>query len=232
MENVLVAKQMISELIDFRDPATASIEGIVAFGGSLSATNLVRAYRRGIFPWPIDEYILPWCCPEERAILEFKDLHVPRRLARVQRQSPFTFTIDQAFEVVIGFCANVERKEEAGTWIIPQMISAYCELHKKGYAHSVEAWEGNTLVGGLYGVDAGGAFSGESMFSYRANASKLALLYLIEHLQKRGLEWMDIQMMSPHMEALGAKSIHRSEFLKRLSLAQTRKLALFPASPG
>src|SRR5258708_37880784 len=110
------------------------------------------------------------------------------------------------------------------------MISAYCELHKKGHARSVEVWEGNTLVGGLYGVDAGGAFSGESMFCYRSNASKLALLHLIEHLQKKGLDWIDIQMMTPHMKALGAKSIDRSEFLQKLALTQNRQLTLFGAS--
>jgi leucyl/phenylalanyl-tRNA--protein transferase len=219
---------MISDLIHFNDPASAPVEGIVALGGSLSTTNLVRAYRRGIFPWPFDEF-LPWCCPEKRAILDFKDLHIPRRLARLQRQIPFRFTIDQAFEAVIVSCAKIERKEETGTWITPQMIAAYCELHQEGHAHSVEVWDGTTLVGGLYGVDAGGAFSGESMFCYRSNASKLALLHLIEHLQKRGLDWIDIQMMSPHMEALGAKSIDRSEFLQRLSLAQNRKITLFTA---
>jgi leucyl/phenylalanyl-tRNA--protein transferase len=218
------------DLIHFQNPAFASAEGIVALGGSLSTTNLVRAYRRGIFPWPLDEHFLPWCCPEKRAILDFNDLHVPRRLARLQRQMPFRITIDQAFAAVIVSCAGVERKEETGTWITPQMISAYCELHQQGHAHSVEVWEGNTLVGGLYGVDAGGAFSGESMFCYRSNASKLALLHLIEHLQKRGVDWIDIQMMSPHMEALGAKSIDRSEFLKKLSLAQHRKIALFANS--
>jgi len=218
------------DLIHFPDPRSASVDGIVAFGGSLSTTNLVRAYRRGIFPWPIDENLLPWCCPEERAILEFKDLYIARRLARLKRQVPFRFTIDQAFEEVIVACAKVKRKGESGTWITTQMMRAYCELHKKGYAHSVEAWEGNTLVGGLYGVDAGGAFSGESMFCYRSNASKLALLYLIEHLQKRGLDWIDIQMMTPHMEALGAKSIDRSEFLQKLSLALKRKIVLFAAT--
>ena len=214
-------------LIHFPDPRSASVDGIVTFGGSLSTPNLVRAYRRGIFPWPIDEHLLPWCCPEERAILEFKDLYIPRRLARLKRQMPFSFTIDQAFAEVIVACAKVKRKGESGTWITTQMMRAYCELHKQGYAHSVEAWEGDTLVGGLYGVDAGGAFSGESMFCYRSNASKLALLYLIEHLRKRGLDWIDIQMITPHMKALGAKSIDRSEFLQKLSLALKRKIVLF-----
>jgi leucyl/phenylalanyl-tRNA---protein transferase len=217
-------------LIDFDDPWSAYCDGIVAVGGSLSTANLVRAYSQGIFPWPMNEHILPWCCPEKRAILEFKNLHLPRSLAKVQRQRPFHFTIDQAFAEVITACAKIARTGENGTWITSAMIRAYCELNEQGYAHSVEAWEGNLLVGGLYGVDAGGAFSGESMFYYRANASKLALFHLIEHLQKRGLDWIDIQMMTPHMEALGAKEIERAEFLHKLGQTQERKLTLFGAS--
>ncbi len=206
---------------------SASFDDIVAFGGSLDTTNVMRAYRKGVFPWPMDDSLLLWFCPEERAILEFKNLHVPRRLARVKRQMPFRFTIDRAFRDVIVACAEVKRKEETGTWITAQMMRAYCELHQKGYAHSVEAWDGSTLVGGLYGVDVGGAFSGESMFCYRSNASKLALLHLIEHLGSRGLDWIDIQMITPHMEALGAKGINRSEFLHKLSFTQKRKMTLF-----
>jgi leucyl/phenylalanyl-tRNA--protein transferase len=217
-------------LIDFKDPRTSSFDGIVAFGGSLDTTNLVRAYRLGIFPWPMNEYLVPWCCPGERAILQFSELHVPRSLARAKRQMRFHFTIDQAFPEVIEACASVKRNGESGTWITRRMIRAYCELHQKGHAHSIEAWEGNQLVGGLYGVDSGGAFSGESMFWYRPNASKLALLYLMEYLFQKGLDWIDIQMMTPHMEALGAKSIPRSEFLRKLSLAQKRNIVLFPAS--
>ena len=215
-------------LINFPDPRFSSFEDIVAVGGELNTANLVRAYRLGIFPWPIDEHILPWCCPEQRAILEFNDLHVSRRLTRIRRQTLFHFSIDRSFEEVIFRCATIERKEESGTWITPQIVSAYCELHRAGHAHSVEVWEGGTLVGGLYGVDGGGAFSGESMFSDRSDASKLALLFLIEHLKQRGLDWMDIQVMSPHMKAFGAKEIDRSEFVERLSLAQNRNLVLFP----
>lgn len=215
-------------LIYFQDPESAAFEGIVALGGSLSTANLVRAYRRGIFPWPMNEYLLPWCCPEERAILEFKDLCIPRSLAKARRRNPFRFTIDQAFAEVIAACAKIPRTGESGTWITSEMIHAYGELHEQGHAHSVEAWEGHRLVAGLYGVDAGGAFSGESMFYYRSNASKLALLYLIEHLHRRGLEWIDIQMITPHMEALGAKTIQRSEFLQKLSRTQEQKLTLFP----
>jgi leucyl/phenylalanyl-tRNA--protein transferase len=213
------------KLIHFIDPAR-SIDGIVALGGPLTTTNLLRAYCRGIFPWPIREDIVPWCCPEERGIVDFDDLHTPRRLARTRHA--FHFTIDQSFPQVITQCATVERKHETGTWITRQMIRAYCELHERGHAHSVEVWEGSELVGGLYGVDACGSFSGESMFSLRSNASKLALLFLLEHLKARGLDWMDIQMVTPHLEALGAKAIPRADFLAKLAATQKRKLTLFP----
>ena len=192
---------MRANLIHFLDPAQA-IDGIVALGGPLTTTNLLRAYCTGIFPWPIDEHILPWCCPEERGILDFNELHIPRRLA--------------------------QRTHESGTWITRQMIRAYCELHRQGHAHSVEVWEGTELVGGLYGVDGCGSFSGESMFSLRSNASKLALLFLIEYLKERGLDWIDIQMVTPHLEALGAKTVSRAYFLEKLAATQTRKLILFP----
>ena len=214
-------------LIHFIDPARA-IDGIVAVGGPLTTTNLLRAYCRGIFPWPINDDILPWCCPEERGILDFNELHIPRRLARTRHKSAFQFTIDRAFPQVITHCATVHRKHETGTWITRQMIRAYCELHTQGHAHSVEVWEGTELVGGIYGVDAGGSFSGESMFSLRSDASKLALLFLIEHLKERDLDWMDIQMVTPHLEALGAKAVSRVDFLAKLTATQKRKLTLFP----
>jgi leucyl/phenylalanyl-tRNA--protein transferase len=216
-----------SRLIHFLDPADA-IDGIVAVGGPLTATNLQRAYRNGIFPWPLDERILPWCCPEERGILDFNELHIPRRLARTRNRTTFQFTIDRAFPQVVTHCATVARKHESGTWITRQMIRAYCELHSLGHAHSVEVWEGTELVGGLYGVDACGSFSGESMFSLRSNASKLGLLFLIEHLSERGLDWIDIQMVTPHLETLGAKLVPRGDFLEKLKATQKRQLILFP----
>jgi len=215
----------MSDLIHFIDPAE-SIDGIVALGGPLTTTNLLRAYCRGIFPWPIDD-IVPWCCPEERGILEFNELHVPRRLARTRHN--FHFTIDGAFPQVISYCATVKRKHESGTWITRQMIRAYCELHRQGHAHSVEVWEDAELVGGMYGVDACGSFSGESMFSLRSDASKLALLFLIDHLKERGLDWIDIQMVTPHLEALGAKDVSRADFLAKLAATQKRQLTLFPS---
>lgn len=214
-------------LIRFPDPEHASVEGIVMIGGALCAANLLRAYRRGIFPWPIEGWPLPWFCPDERAILEFKDLHVPRSLLRVQHHAPFHLTIDKDFPAVMRACADAKRRDEDGTWITPEMMHAYCELHQSGHAHSVEAWEGNTLVGGIYGVDAGGAFAGESMFYLRPNASKLALLFLIEHLRQKGLDWLDIQVMTPHMRVFGAKEIGRREFLKKLKTSLARGLKMF-----
>lgn len=214
-------------LIRFPDPRRASPEGIVAIGGNLHVETLRTAYRQGIFPWPIEGLPLTWFCPAERAVLNFADLHIPRSLAKERRRTSLRFTIDADFRGVINACADVERAEEDGTWITPQIVRAYCELHASSDAHSVEAWEENRLVGGLYGVAMDGAFAGESMFHLRSNASKLALLHLIEQLQGRGLDWIDIQVMTPHMEAFGATVIARDEFLERLARTRRRGLKLF-----
>ncbi|MDQ1523873.1 MAG: leucyl/phenylalanyl-tRNA---protein transferase [Pyrinomonadaceae bacterium] len=216
-------------LINFPDPRDAPFGDIVAVGGNLHPLNLERAYARGIFPWPIEGWPLTWFSPQERAIIEFANLKVPRSLSKVSRRAPYRITIDAAFPEVILACARVKRADEQGTWITPDMFRAYCRLHELGHAHSVEAWENDVLVGGLYGVDAGGAFAGESMFYLRPNASKLALLHLIEHLSARGLDWLDIQVMTPHMRALGARTVTRCEFLERLAAARARKLKLFGA---
>jgi leucyl/phenylalanyl-tRNA--protein transferase len=214
-------------LARFPDPRDATPEGIVAVGGRPDPDVLVEAYGRGIFPWPVEGYPLLWFSPPERAVLEFDESHVPRSLARERRRTSLRFTIDRAFERVIRACAAAKRAHEEGTWITPEMVRGYTELHRRGHAHSAEAWEGERLVGGVYGVDAGGAFSGESMFYLRPNASKLALLHLIDHLKSRGLDWLDVQVLTPHMEALGAKLIGRDEFLEKLARARRRGLKLF-----
>jgi leucyl/phenylalanyl-tRNA---protein transferase len=214
-------------LIYFPDPRDTTEEGIVAFGGNLEPQTLITAYRKGIFPWPIEGLPLAWFCPEERAILEYKDIHIPRSLKRVIKDHPFTFTIDKDFRAVIKACAKAKRNNQQGTWITPHIIRAYSELHRIGHAHSVEVWEEGQLVGGLYGVDAGGLFAGESMFHIRPNASKLAILHLMEHLHNAGVDWIDIQVMTPHMEMLGAKLIDRDEFLERLKDALDRGIKLF-----
>ena len=201
---------------------------IVSFGDDLTVDNLRNAYRLGIFPWHIEGLPLPWYCPEKRAILEFSELHIPRSLERARRKEPFTFSIDRAFESVIKNCAHISRNGETGTWITDDFISSYIALHEAGMAHSIEAWnrEGE-LVGGVYGVDAGGVFCGESMFHTETNASKLALLFVIDHLRDRGSTWLDAQVMTPHIRALGAREIRRKEFLRKLREAQSLGLTLF-----
>ncbi len=201
---------------------------IVGFGGGLSVENLRNAYRRGIFPWHIDNLPLPWFCPEHRAVLEFSEIHIPRTLRKEWRKANFTFTIDKSFRQVIENCAKSNRSGESGTWITEDFIRSYCKFHEAGDAHSVEVWDfSGNLVGGLYGVDEGGVFCGESMFFKRSNASKLALLFLIEHLKTRGAMWLDTQVMTPHFEVLGAKEIARAEFLDKLEETQKRNLKLF-----
>lgn len=212
----------------FPDPRTASAEGLVAVGGDLRPETLLAAYRQGIFPWPAEDLPLLWFSPAERAVLEFADLHVPRSLRRAGRQTALEFTLDVAFPAVIAACAGVARPGQPGTWITPAMERAYVRLHRLGIAHSVEAWRDGKLVGGLYGVDVDGAFAAESMFYRETNASKLALLRLIEHLAARGLDWLDVQVLTPHVARLGGKVIGREVFLCRLERTRARGLRLFP----
>jgi leucyl/phenylalanyl-tRNA---protein transferase len=207
---------------------TIDADDIVAVGGNLEPQVLVEAYRRGVFPWPIDGLpVLPWFCPKERAILDFNLIHTPRSLRRAVKQTVFRCTVDAAFEQVIEHCAAVPRPGQDGTWITPELMKAYKDLHHMGYAHSVEAWDGDTLVGGVYGVEVDGYVSAESMFHAAPNASKIALLHLVDHLRKASLDWMDIQVMTPHMQALGAVVISRKRFLERLARTRARGLSPF-----
>lgn len=201
---------------------------IVAFGTPLTVKNVREAYLKGIFPWNTDGIPLPWHCPEQRAILDFDQLTIPRSLEKAGRKGELTFTIDKNFCEVIHECSLAYRRGQRGTWITPEFETVYSELHTQGMAHSVEAWNINgNLVGGLYGIDAGGVFCGESMFYKVPNASKLALLFLIDHLRSLGSTWLDSQVMTPHMEALGAKEIDREEFLGKLKETQKMNLDLF-----
>lgn len=209
---------------DFMYPA----DGVVCFGGQLTVENLTNAYRQGIFPWYTDGIPLPWHCPNPRAVLEFTDLTVPRSLEKSRRRNDLSFTIDKDFGAVITECSLAFRPRQLGTWITDEFVEAFSELHRSGMAHSVEAWDNDgNLVGGLYGVDAGGVFCGESMFFKTPNASKLALLFLINHLRSRGATWLDAQVMTPHLKALGAKEIDRDDFLDRLKSTQDAKLTIF-----
>jgi leucyl/phenylalanyl-tRNA--protein transferase len=201
---------------------------VVAFGTPLTVNNVREAYLKGIFPWHTDGIPLPWHCPEWRAILEFAELRVPRSLQKVRRNSGLTLTIDKDFPAVMRECALAYRPRQGGTWITSEFERVFGDLHKAGMAHSVEAWDENgDLAAGLYGIDAEGVFCGESMFYKRSNGSKLALLFLIDHLKERGSTWLDSQVMTPHFEALGAKEIPRHEFLAKLKTTQQAKLTLF-----
>ncbi len=215
---------------DWPSPHPADDYGLVALDYNLSPERLISAYRHGIFPWPDSgaSRPIPWVCPPQRAILEFSALHVPRNLRKSQRAlASLRFTIDQAFETVIAACALAPRPGQRGTWITPPMVAAYTELHRRGHAHSVEAWADDALVAGLYGVSASGVFSGESMFHRVNDGSKLCVLHLIEHLRGRGATWIDIQQLTRHFELMGAREIERADFLRRLATEQRANRTLF-----
>ena len=173
---------------------------------------------------------LLWFSPAERGVLEFASLHVPRSLGSARLRQPFRLSVDADFPGVIAGCASTPRPGQDGTWITDEIVEAYVRLHRLGIAHSVEAWAGTRLVGGLYGVEVDGAFAAESMFYREANASKLALLHLVERLSARGLDWLDIQVLTPHMARLGARAVPRELFLGRLAATRARGLRLF--EPG
>ena len=216
---------------EWPSPNPADEHGLVALDFNLTPERVISAYRHGIFPWPdgSPRHPIPWVCPPQRAILEFAALHLPHSLRKAQRRhAALRFTIDRAFGEVIRACAAARRPGQRGTWITPPMIATYLEVHRRGYAHSLEAWDGDTLVAGVYGVSAGGVFAGESMFHRVDDGSKLCLLQLVSHLRARGSSWLDIQQLTPHLAALGAREIPRDEFLARLAAEQQPPRILFP----
>lgn len=198
----------------FPNVELASRDGLVAVGGGLSCEWLLTAYKSGIFPW--SGRPVTWWSPDPRAILPFENLHISKSLAKFMRKNPFKITIDTVFERVMRECGE---RRKGGTWITEELIVAYTNLHKSGNAHSLECWVGDQLVGGIYGVSIGGYFSAESMFHRVDNASKVALVKLMERLKHRGYELVDIQMLTPITEKMGGTEIPRSEFLKRLKSA-------------
>lgn len=210
----------------FPDPRYAQGD-VVAMGEDLRVETLREAYRKGIFPWPHDSVPLPWFSPRRRAVLFLDELHIGRSLRKAAKRSALTFTIDRDFRAVIRACSVMPRPEQDGTWIHPNIIQSYTRLHDAGDAHSIEAWQDDELAGGLYGVDAGGLFTGESMFHTQSDASKLALLFLADHLRARGATLIDCQVMTPHMQALGAREIARGKFLDVLAEAQAKAVKLF-----
>jgi len=200
----------------FPSPELAGEGGLLAVGGDLSIPRLILAYRQGIFPWYNPGEPIFWWSPDPRLILEPSDLHVSRRLGRIIRQERFQVTLDRAFKEVIRACSETRMKRGEGTWITPEMIKAYTELHYLGKAHSVETWQGDRLVGGLYGIAMGRVFFGESMFTKVSDASKAAFVTLVRQLSEWGFAMIDCQVTTWHLLSLGAKEIPRSFFLKRL----------------
>jgi len=200
----------------FLDPERADADGLVAVGGNLSPPLLLHAYRRGIFPWFDESSPILWWSPDPRAIFELDGLHISRRLARTVRSGKFIATVDHAFGEVIRGCAH---RPDDGVWITPDMIDAYTRLHKMGHAHSVEVWHDGQLAGGVYGVTIGGLFAGESMFTRVRDASKVALVHLMERLRQRGFQLFDVQFLNEHTAGLGAIEIPRREYLRRLRKA-------------
>ena len=194
-----------------RDP-----EGLLAVGGDLSTERLLRAYRGGIFPWYEEGQPILWWSPNPRTVLYPEHVKISRSLAKTLRNKPWSISFDQAFEQTVAACAEPRAKSH-GTWITREMRSAYCRLHTEGYAHSVEVWdEQGTLIGGLYGVAIGRLFSGESMFSRKPDASKVALVLLARHLQAWGYPLIDCQLSSPHLDSLGAQPISRQQYVQHL----------------
>ena len=215
---------------DLRFPPVelASPEGLLAVGGDLRAERLLAAYRHGIFPWYSKGQPILWWSPDPRAVLFPPELKISRSLYKTLRSEKFTVTLDTSFRAVMQACAQPrEKSPDGGTWITPEMLEAYVLLHDKGYAHSVESWHQGELVGGLYGVALGGAFFGESMFSRRSDASKVALVHLVRQIETWGFTIVDCQLPSAHLFSLGARTIRRQEFLQHIAAT----LAL-PARPG
>ena len=194
-------------------PAEGAENGIVAIGGDLSQERLLNAYKRGIFPWYSEGEPIIWWCPDPRFVLFPDDLHISKSMHRVLNSNMFSVTLDTNFPLVIRQCAEVSRKDEDGTWITEEMIAAYCRLHESGYAHSVEVWKNNMMVGGIYGVSLGKLFFAESMFHTETNASKLAFIRLTQLLRQKEFMLLDAQVYTKHVESLGAKEISRKEFM-------------------
>lgn len=204
----------LDERLIFPDPALAEDDGLLAIEGDLSVERLLLAYHNGIFPWYSEDEPILWFSPHERFVLFPEELKVSKSMRQVLRSGKFRVTMDQDFKRVIAACAKVPREGQDGTWITPDMQAAYIELHRRGHAHSVEVWQGDELVGGLYGVDAGRVFCGESMFSQVSNASKTALIYLAALGE---YDLIDCQVHTAHLESMGARIINRAAYLEVLS---------------
>lgn len=207
---------LLSDKIWFPPVDKASQDGLLAVGGDLSIERLLLAYKSGIFPWYNEGEPIIWYSPDPRMVLFPNKLIISKTMKKILGRGEFDVTFNQNFEEVITHCKNVSRGDQKGTWITNEMQRAYTKLHKLGYAKSVEVWQDKKLVGGLYGIDLGTVFCGESMFSKVANSSKVAFIYLVEKLKKEKYSIIDCQVYTSHLASLGAEEIPRTEFLKYL----------------
>lgn len=208
-----MAFQLLDDVIFFPDTALAEPSGLLAFGGDLCIERLRLAYQSGIFPW-YDEAPILWYSPHERCVIYPHEIKISKSMQKILQANIFEITLNTAFEQVINCCAKTPRVGQFGTWITTEMQEAYLKLHQVGLAHSLEVWQNDNLVGGLYGVRINKVFCGESMFSHVSNASKAALIYLCKNMD---FELIDCQMPNEHLMSLGARMISRSAYLKYLS---------------
>ena len=197
---------------------TASPEGILAYGGDLSSERLLLAYRSGIFPWFEDDDTILWWSPNPRMVLFLDELKVSKSMRNILNKQAFKITFNENFRAVITNCQTAKRDGQRGTWITNNTIEAYCELHELGHAKSVEVWQNDRLVGGLYGIDLGHVFCGESMFSSVSNASKMAFIALVRHLKSEAYKLLDCQVYNEHLQSLGCREIERKKFMALMKL--------------
>lgn len=207
---------LLSDNINFPPPHFARKDGLLAIGGDLSRERLLLAYRKGIFPWYSNGEPILWWSPDPRLVLYPEELRVSRSLKKTIRKDLFQITMDKAFLKVIQSCADIRLNKKQPTWIVPEMIKAYCQLHESGYAHSVEAWYQGKLAGGLYGLALGKCFSGESMFTRVTDASKTAFVYLVTFLKSLGFQMIDCQVKTSHLMSFGAREVPRKIYLQQL----------------
>jgi len=207
---------LLSDTIEFPPPHLATEDGLLAVGGDLSQKRLLLAYRMGIFPWFSNNEPILWWSPDPRFVLYPHEIKVSKTLKKVIKKDMFSVTMDLAFNEVINQCAQVRLGKNQGTWIVKDMIDAYCNLHESGFAHSVEVWLQGDLVGGLYGVSLGMCFFGESMFTLVSNASNVGLVKLVEHLKELSFDLIDCQVPTEHLIRFGARQIPRMRFLNQL----------------
>ncbi|MDX2247034.1 MAG: leucyl/phenylalanyl-tRNA--protein transferase [Bacteroidia bacterium] len=206
----------LTEELIFPPPHLSNRDGILAVGGDLSPERLLLAYSMGIFPWYSEEDPIIWWSPNPRLVLYPSDLKISRSMRPVFNQGKFIFTTDQAFREIISSCRQSPRKGQRGTWITDEMLEAYCLLHEEGFAHSLEVWEKDNIVAGLYGVSLGSCFFGESMFTRVSNGSKAGFIYLVQELEKRGYDLIDCQVYTDHLSSMGAVEVPRKKFLTQL----------------